>query len=434
MIGLFLGFELMGNEEIVIENKIKVGDELKIYAPNIEDEINWKLISRPVFSKIDINSRLKQVEFIPDIVGEYKIRLNSNDSENNKNVYVFKEIKEKEKEMQAIIMELYKNKNIIELEYSVEINKKNYPKSIYLLENFYQIINLARELKKMEIEKKYLKYICNEYKMLPETKYMVLERLYEISEMLELNSGQNYLKKIALNNEFYNEKLIKSNLEKSLNKEKEIKIIINEYSKKLKIELGELVGDYYNENGDKQNAIKYYKMSNNLKIAKIYLESNEEEKLKEIEEQLSNVEKEEIKKIEEQKEKLKTENDYYKKASESLENNKFNISKLYYSQIIKKSENRELVKKAYYSLSKVYSLTNEYQKSKEYLEEYIAKYANIKDVKAYYDLALLNYNMENFDEAKGEFDRILKLYPYTIWETKAKIYMLKIKKMRGDLS
>ncbi|OQY09967.1 MAG: hypothetical protein B6I28_01980 [Fusobacteriia bacterium 4572_132] len=427
----FFGFELIGSE-ILVENKIEIGDELTISAPNIEEDIKWELIEKPLFSRVYLEKKLKKVNMVPEVAGIYKLKLYSEKIIENKKIYVFRTTRKKEDEIEIEIEKNYKEKDLDDLQKNVEILQKNYPNSKKIMESFYKISLLSKELKKYKEENETLFFLYDEYKMSPKTKEKILKRLIELDKVLE-NENNEFIKKILRkneNNEFY---LAKSNIVSGNVTEKQLQKLKKEYSKELNTELGKLLGDYYNKIGDNIRAEEFYKKSNKLDLAKLYLKDKKVEEVEQLMSELSEKSKNELEIMKKNILNLKEEKEYYKKAEESLKNNKFNIAKLYYSKILKRSTNKDLLKNTYYKMSKLYSLINEYQKSKEYIEEYIKKYANIKDVKAYYDLALIDYNLGNYKQAKKGFEKILELYPYTVWETKAKIYMLKMKRLRGDL-
>lgn len=409
---------------IEVENIIYPESVLKISAPFVEN-LKFELISKPRFSESELLKKDEKYYLVPDFVGKYKIRMKTDSYDVFKEIIVNRKIKESE---DVLYLELSK----IKLENNQDLMTKkiksiliNYPESKSMIWYF---LDYASGIEDRNEKIKYYKIVENNYILDSKT----AEKIYlELYKRVYTESEKNqYLKKLyGLSNKYEKEYLLKS-FEKS--KGSIVKNLEKYYIKYLDKEIGKVLGDYYREMNNSQKALLYDNYSDKIKLAEYYFENEENELLDEIYYDLA----EDEQKIIERK-KLKKENEkilkgYYGKAKESLDAYKFELAQVYYNNILESSDNEKYLKKIYYDLGKLNFIRKDYAKSLLYFEKYSKEYSDSKDIELLYYFSRIYYEFDEDEESLKYLDQIIERSPYTVWETRAKIYMLKINKRRRD--
>lgn len=219
---------------------------------------------------------------------------------------------------------------------------------------------------------------------------------------------------------------------RNYNDEKSIEILEKSLDYNQDKEAAVIVGNFYFSKGNYIRAAEFYRLFDSQKFVNAALAAGDVKKAEEILPKLKAEEKDKItKQIKEfqiqieDKEKAKK---YYEQADKNLNENKLELAKIYYAKIISEVKENELKQKAYFSLGKINYLSKKYSDANINFEKFLEFNDIKKNAEALYYLGNGNMNLNFGDKALNYFNRLISEYPYTIWETKAKIFLLKLKK------
>ncbi|BDU50587.1 tetratricopeptide repeat protein [Haliovirga abyssi] len=410
-------------DDIIIENPITVGDRLIIHNQNNEER-DWSLIKKPIFSNLQFNLKKTKLNINLDIAGEYKIK--SNDDLNN---YKIKTV---------VANPVYDEKNLLEefengykekkLNLTIKIfekTKNNFPNNINLKKEAEDIVKLSNEKEEYNILEKYSLFILENFKLSYEDEYYFLKNLYNSSLKIgDINIEGYSLKKLIFFDERYKKELGLYYLNNNIDKKKGIEILEGYYNIFLDKSIAEILGDYY-LTIDEKKSIVYYKKSNLYKLSNIYLKNGEINKIKNIIENIPDDEKKDIlSEIDNYKKDIKLK-EYYKKAKKSLKKYNLSLAKIYYNKILLEVPKEELLKKIYFDLGQLNFLKKDYVASLKYFNKNIILKGEIKAPEELYNIAVIYYEEGNYEKSISEFDKLINLFPNTIWEVKANIYKIK---------
>lgn len=193
-----------------------------------------------------------------------------------------------------------------------------------------------------------------------------------------------------------------------------------------------VLGDYYFLKLNYNKACEFYRLFDSQKFVNSALLAGDFKRAEEIIPRLKPEEKDKIiKQIKDYK--LQTEDKdkakkYYEQADKNFNENKLELAKIYYLKIITELKENELKQKAYFSIGKINYLSKKYTEANTNFEKYLEYNDFKKNAEVLYYLGNCYMNLMMNDKALEYFDRLAAEYPFTVWETKAKIYRLKLKK------
>lgn len=120
---------------------------------------------------------------------------------------------------------------------------------------------------------------------------------------------------------------------------------------------------------------------------------------------------------------------YYEAAEKALEENKYDIAKFYYKKIVAEISDKEQKSEAYFYLGRIAYIEKKGKEAQEYYAIFLEKGDITKNGEAYHNLANIYLEKGDKETTLSYINRIFEEYPFTFWETKAKIiYSLKLKK------
>jgi len=425
---LLLWVYSFSSNNIFIENRIMIGNELIFNVPDDNNDYKWEIENKPFFSQTFLKEYDGKISFIPDIPGNYEFILYKNGEKySEKKLTVIGNTNDSEKTLINNFNNYYNSKNLYMVLYTSQMITQNYSNSYYIKEMYSKIVNLSFEIGNYETAKDYINKILYRYKMSNEESIGYLYKLYIIYDSLNNKKKQLEIidEIIAIDEEFIlkfsNENIIKNNI-------KYIGILKRYYEKTHNREVASILGDYHFENKEYCQAELYYRNADKIKLFKLYAHTDNEDKIDELMETLQDDEKIEVQKFISEYRTKERDSNYYKTAEENYKNYKFEIAELYYNRIIKESHNKELQNEVMYKLAKLYFTEKKYNLSKEYFEKYLNNYENEGLlIDCLYHLGVIYFETNKLDESEKYFDEIIKNYPLTLWETKASIYKIKIK-------
>lgn len=433
MIFVFLCLKVFSFSDngIYIENRIMIGNELVFNSPQYGREYIWIIKDKPFFSKAFIDSKQSMAYFIPDKAGNYNFELYVDGNYyGEKNFFVIKNTKSSEKEIFENFNEYYKKNNLYMMLYNMQLIEENYSASYYIKEMYDKIIDLAYKIDNTGIQEEYLNKILLRYKLTDKEDIGYLVKLYKIYEK---NKNENKMEKVytlILNKDKsyiveYAEKYILKNHDKYFS------ILLDYYKSTFDKKAGEIIGNYYFSKKDYCNAEIYYKNSNKKKLIEIYIENKNQEKIDKMMSNLEDSEKIAFQKFIIESRAKERDKNYYITAEENFKNYKFEIAELYYNRILKESIDNELKTKVMYKLAKLYFSEKKYNLSKKYFEDFIQNNVNegLK-IDSLYHIGVILFDTNQASKSEAYFDDIIENYPFTLWETKSRIYKIKIKNIK----
>ncbi len=226
------------------------------------------------------------------------------------------------------------------------------------------------------------------------------------------NYRELILYKYKINNKRYKPKIYN----KFLLLENLKKVFYSNLDKNIALKIAEIYSQY--KNYEDAETFSIFSQPYNINIKYIY----ENDSLRN---RLSFVNKE----IEYISSKISNKRELIKEANNSFQNKKFDIAKAYYKKLLidPKILDKEEYKNILLKLGEINFFQNNYRDSLEYLKK-SEKILTIqeKTVCLYY-IALCYYKTKEYRKALNYFENIKKFYPFTIWETKASIYIEKVK-------
>ena len=415
---------------IQIRSVIYPSSELELYTDENGENFIWSIERKPKYSNVTINGIGRSVTIKFDLAGEYIINLKSDDNLSKKIINVEKNYLSGEYELFEKIERVY---DIEDLDYLIKLTEEffvNFSNSEKLFEIYDLVASLSFKKRSNGAEKfliDLLKYDKNIQSKQEERLY----RLYMLSkENGELLKAKKYIDKLFLENSFTYKKEYAKFYFENIDKNYGLSLMEKMYEKKYDREINTILGEYYREKNIKKSEL-FYK-DDKMELAKIYIEEKDKKKTRELIEEFNEKELEVFKELSNEIINGKKSDEYYARAIDNYKSGNYEEALIYYDKVLLGSKDEMKIKKSYFNTAKIYFLKQDYVKSIKQFNKYNELYGTVKDVEAKYYMAIIYFNMEDYEKSKKLFSLILEKYPYTIWETKSKIYILKIKN-KGEL-
>lgn len=418
-------------EEINFSNGVKnytLGYKIKFSEIEKNDNVECFIEKRPFLSECEPFIKNGYVIVEPDTVGKYEVKIESDGA-----VLRYSFIIESEESLKAD--EIFKNikQKISEESYkeaieSVILLKRNFPESRYFPDALYLAADAAEKSGESKTAVKFLKKITDNFKLSEEANEMVLSKLFQAFQKAEdKESAHTYGKMLYISNsEKYSKEYGKFCLNYNIYEREGIEILENWYSKNLDKESAEIIGDYYLKTNP-EKAVIFYKNDNNKKLSLAYLKLKDYNKFQTAYETLTSDEKKEISKVVEEQKKKELLESYLKKIEEGNSQKKYHISEIYANKILSESKDKKMKKEALFALGEISYLKKDFKKTIEYFKNYEKSYEIVKEADVYYYLAISYYSINDLKNSYIYFDKITKEFPFTSWDSKAKIYKMKLK-------
>lgn len=417
---------------IKLENFIYIGTPLKLQAEFESYNYKWNIEKKPFLSNLRLENEEKTIKVIPDLPGDYEISIERDFQKAYIKFTAYKNTEFLEKEIYDRFIGQFQKLNINPSyslknmnDYLNEMNK-NYPYSFYIKDMLKKISNSALEYDEVVYAEKYINKYLEEYKLSQDEKneyYVKLFKLYDKkSKSIE---AREIIKKIKADNleykKLFSDYLISSNIAE----------LEKVYENTLDKEIGKKLGDYYLKNLNPEKAMIFYKNSDKFNYVKMYIDKTKNYDISLFEEDLTQDEKVNLQNYIDFKKQEEKINGYYDRAKENMDSYKFELAEIYYKKILENTNNEDLIKKVWYDMAKLYFLEKNFEKSKTYFNFYKDKYGDFKKPELSYYLASIYYNLGDYEKTEEELNKISENYPFTIWETKAKVYKVKINKIKN---
>ncbi len=404
------------------------GDKIVFgYSGEYDKESEIVIEKRPFLSEAEGILRDGKVIIDADTVGKYEFKILSSGE-----VARYSFTAEGDTEDRADdLFKILKTKNgagefqgVIE---SMNILKRNYPESRYFPDALYLAADSAEKNGENKITIKYLKKIVDNFKMSEEANEMVMERLFKaFDKAQDKESARIYGKKLyELNEEKYAKEYGSFCVKYDIYESEGMTVLEEYYSKTLDKECAEIIGDYYLKNNP-EKAVVFYKNDNNKKLSLAYLKLKDYNKFQAVSSNLNGEDRKEVSKIVEEQKRKELLESYFEKVKDGNKQKKYQISELYANKILVEAKNGQQKREALFELGEISYLKRDFKKTISYLKKYEKDYGIVKEADIYYYLALSYYNLNDMKNSSFYFDKITKEFPFTSWDSKSKIYKMKL--------
>lgn len=425
-------FKIYG-EEVVFNSAIETQYSLndKIYFREIDTtlgNIECSIEKRPFLSESEPVIKNGKITVEPDTVGKYEIKILSEGEVIRYSFVVKGDETIKADEEFKIIKQKINDANYKEAIENVILLRKNYPESRYFPDALYLAADAAEKSGDSKTAVKFLKKITDNFKLSEEANEMVVYKLFTAFEKAgDKESAHIYGRSLYnLNNEKYIKDYGRFCINYNIYEREGIEILESYYSKTLDKESAEIIGDFYLKTNP-ETAVIFYKNECNKKLSLAYLKLKDYNKFQAIYTTLTAEEKKEVGKIVDEQKKKELIESYFKNIEDGKEQKKYQIAELYANKVIAESSDENLKRDALFELGEISYLKKDFKKSIDYLKKYEKNYVIIKEADIYYYLAISYYNLNDMKNSYTYFDKITKEFPLTGWDSKAKIYKMKLK-------
>jgi outer membrane protein assembly factor BamD (BamD/ComL family) len=418
-------------KEVNFSNSVenyKIGYKIKFSEFEKNESVECFIEERPFLSESEPFIKDGYVIIEPDTVGKYEVKIESKGTVLRYSFKIEGEQSAKADELFKIIKQKISEESYRDAIDRVILLKQNFPESRYFPDALYLAADAAEKNGENKTAIKFLKKITDNFKLSEEANEMVIYKLFKAFEKAEdKEAAHTYGKMIyKLNSEKYFKEYGKFCIKHTIYEREGIDIIEDYYSKTLDKESAEIIGDFYLETNPEKAAV-FYKNDNNKKLSLAYLRLKDYNKFQTVYATLTADEKKEVSKVVEEQKKREVLESYFKKIEDGNSQKKYQISEIYANKILTESKNEKMKKDALFALGEIAYLKKDFKKTIDYLKKYENNYGIIREVDIYHYLALSYYNLNDLKNSYIYFDKITKEFPFTSWDSKAKIYKMKLK-------
>lgn len=419
-------------QEVVISGVFYPNTPIRLTT---EKEGEWKVESKPIYSKVKLTQIDNVAVFSADTVGEFELSFTSETaSEPEKTVKKIKLEKYNlfdeqfdESQIYDIIIQSFASKNYTLLRYGIDNLKVNYPTSEYLHKSYIKALELCMELMNYQEGKRYLEILLYEYKYSEEEKLKYIKLAYEFYAYFEKNEEKmEFLMILSDYDDEYKEKLGKYYVSRKVTEAKGINILEKLYRKNFSKQLAAFLGDYYLAKGNEAKAIEYYGNSDKVALAKLMLKRLDEKSFNELTKDFSKEELEQLKIYQENKSDLSKMQNYYRYAQNNIEKDRLELAEIYLNRIVNQKVNNKMKKTAAEKLIELYIIQGRNSKALDVYETYLDENMTLKDVENLYNKGTIYNSLNQLTKALKIFEEVAAKYPKTIWARKAQIAIFKI--------
>lgn len=415
----------------ILKKSYKIGTVITLF--NIDDSSTASkavVEKKPFLSESFPVIKENIVSFTPDCAGKYEIKVNSDSEIIRFSIEVDQNSQLKSEEIVKLINTRKDEGNFKEVIEKCELLKQNYPDSKYFPDMLYIAGESAEKAGEQEKAGKYYEKIVKNFKLSEEASERVLYKLFKSIE------GK---KELAEDRYFYGKKLYNSNPEKygaefakfciesGIFLQEGIEIAEKSYIETGEKELAEILGDYY-YGINSPKAVLYYKNVDKRKLSLAYLKLNDYNKFNESLKQLGESDRRDMLKAEEAKKAKERAQGYLDRIEEAQQQQKYEIADLFINKINSEIKDPEIIKKAVLQKGENEFLKKNYKETITVLKKYENSYKIVKEADVYYYIAMAYFNSSDIKNSYIYFDKITREFPGSSWDSKAKIYKIKIKK------
>ena len=425
---ILLSIQLTAYGEIV--NKIKIGVTTKVLDVEYGTKITAEIEKKPFMSESTISVKDDGVYFLVDTAGDYVINVKNYDEIVRYQIEAGKTSQYRQEDLIKIISskkDAQDNKGVID---AVTLLKQNYPESKQFPDMLYVAGESAEKLGDTGLAYYYFDKIIKKFKLSEEANEKVLYKLFKSSEGKKEFLDDRYFngkRLFDIDKLKYGKEFVLFCLENGSYSQEGITLAEEAYFENQDKELAEILGDYYYKKGSSK-AIFYYKNGNLKKLSLAYLKLNDYNKFNETAKLLQGTDKQDVLKIEAEHKVKERVRGYLDRIAEAKQQQKYEAVDLFVNKIDSEVKDPEILKIALKESGEASFLKRDYKKALQIFKKYEAVYKVIKEADVYYYIAMSYFNMQDMKNSYYYFDKITKEFPNSSWDSKAKIYKIKIKK------